>query len=146
MITETSMSLSEGTTEQASSIEEVSSFMEEVSEQTKQNAVSANQANELALIAKNTAVEGNEKMSEMLQAMNEINEASGNISKIIKVIEKLHFRLIFGFECGSGGSRAGQYIGFAVVAEEVRNLAGKSSDAAKETSTYCSSVKSGFWY
>ena len=46
------MSLSEGTTEQASSIEEVSSFMGEVSEQTKQNAVSANQANELALTAK----------------------------------------------------------------------------------------------
>ncbi|HHX17999.1 MAG TPA: HAMP domain-containing protein [Clostridium sp.] len=136
-VSETSMSLSEGTTEQASSIEEVSSFMEEVSEQTKQNAVSANQANELALIAKNTAVEGNEKMSEMLQAMSEINEASSNISKIIKVIDEIAFQTnILALNAAVEAARAGQYgKGFAVVAEEVRNLAGKSSDAAKETST-----------
>lgn len=135
-VSETSMSLSEGTTEQASSIEEVSSFMGEVSEQTKQNAVSANQANELALTAKNTAVEGNEKMSEMLQAMNEINEASGNISKIIKVIDEIAFQTnILALNAAVEAARAGQYgKGFAVVAEEVRNLAGKSSDAAKETS------------
>ncbi|TYQ15585.1 UNVERIFIED_CONTAM: methyl-accepting chemotaxis protein [Acetivibrio alkalicellulosi] len=135
-VSETSMSLSQGSTEQASSIEELSSSVEEVANQTKQNAVSANQANELALTAKNTAVEGNERMYEMLQAINKINEASGNISKIIKVIDEIAFQTnILALNAAVEAARAGQYgKGFAVVAEEVRNLAGKSSNAAKETS------------
>jgi methyl-accepting chemotaxis protein len=90
-----SQALSQGATEQASSIEELTASINEVAAQTKENALNANQANELALKAKENAVHGNEQMKEMLRSMEEINEASTNISKIIKVIDDIHFKQIY---------------------------------------------------
>ncbi len=130
-----SMSLSQGAAEQASSVEQLTVSLDEISFQTKQNAASAMQANTLAEEAKVNAAQGNERMKEMLRSMDEINDASGSISKIIKVIDEIAFQTnILALNAAVEAARAGQHgKGFAVVAEEVRNLAARSANAAKET-------------
>lgn len=134
-VSASSMALSQGATEQASSIEELTASIEEISTQTMLNAQNASQANELAEAAKENAIQGNQQMKEMLQAMEEINNASGNIFKIIKVIDEIAFQTnILALNAAVEAARAGQHgKGFAVVAEEVRNLAARSANAAKET-------------
>lgn len=134
-VSDGSQALSQGSTEQASSIEELSSSIAEIASQTKQNAINANQANDLAKDAKAFAEKGNRQMSEMLASMAEINEASSNISKIIKVIDDIAFQTnILALNAAVEAARAGAHgKGFAVVAEEVRNLAARSAEAAKET-------------
>jgi chemotaxis methyl-accepting protein methylase len=121
--------------EQASSIEELTASLEEISSQTKLNADNAGTANRLADEARTDAAQGNVHMKEMLKAMEEINESSSNISKIIKVIDDIAFQTnILALNAAVEAARAGQHgKGFAVVAEEVRNLAARSADAAKET-------------
>jgi methyl-accepting chemotaxis protein len=134
-VSDSSIALSQGATEQASSIEELTASLEQISSQTKVNAENANQANELAEIAKLNAIRGNSQMSEMQKAMEEINVSSSNISKIIKVIDEIAFQTnILALNAAVEAARAGQHgKGFAVVAEEVRNLAARSANAAKET-------------
>jgi methyl-accepting chemotaxis protein len=134
-VSDSSVELSQGATEQASSIEQLTASIEEISSQTKLNAENANEANELAEIARENAAQGNGHMKEMLKAMEEINESSSNISKIIKVIDEIAFQTnILALNAAVEAARAGQHgKGFAVVAEEVRNLAARSANAAKET-------------
>jgi len=134
-VSESSMLLSQGATEQASSIEQLTASIEEISSQTKLNTENANEANKISDEAKTDAEKGNVRMKEMLKAMDEINESSGNISKIIKVIDDIAFQTnLLALNAAVEAARAGQHgKGFAVVAEEVRNLAARSANAAKET-------------
>lgn len=126
--------LSQGSVEQAASVEQLSSSATEILEMTKQNAEAAKKASDLSQISKDICVDGNTKMQELLEAINSISESSGKISKIIKVIDDIAFQTnILALNAAVEAAQAGQYgKGFAVVADNVKDLAQRSARAAKE--------------
>ncbi len=134
-VSDGSQALASGATEQAGSIEQLTASISDVADMTRQNALSANEANELASKTQNSAKSSNQQMKDMLEAMDEINVSSKNISKIIKVIDDIAFQTnILALNAAVEAARAGQHgKGFAVVAEEVRTLAARSASAANET-------------
>lgn len=130
-----SQQLSEGSSEQASSIEETSSTLEESSSMVRQNTENTKQAAVLAKQAKDSAGKSNNEMQNMMGSMEDLKKSSGEIAKIIKVIDEIAFQTnILALNAAVEAARAGEAgQGFAVVAEEVRNLAQRSAQAAKDT-------------
>jgi hypothetical protein len=127
--------LSQGSAEQASAIEETSSTLQEAASMLEQTSANTIQAVELSTQAKQSADKGNIEMQEMMNSIQEIKKSSDQIAKIIKVIDDIAFQTnILALNAAIEAARAGEAgLGFAVVAEEVRNLAGRSAQAAKDT-------------
>ena len=136
-ISQASKSVAEGASDQAASLEETASSLEELSVMTRQNNDNAQKTNQLMVQARDSADHGAREMQSMNTAMQAIRSSSIEISKIIKTIDEISFQTnILALNAAVEAARAGEAgLGFAVVAEEVRSLAQRSADAARETTT-----------
>ena len=132
-VSDYSQSVSQGATQQASAIEELSATLTDVSAQIAQN--SEDSKNAFDFVSENTEAVNNcnEDMANMLKAMNAIKTSSDEIAKIIKVIDEISFQTnILALNAAVEAAREGSK-GFGVVADEVRRLASRSAEAAKQT-------------
>ena len=143
-ISAVSQTLSQGTTEQASAVEELSSTVSGIAEISRTNAEEADKASEMSREATVGVDESNTYMTQMLDAMNEITSTSKEISKIVKAIDDIAFQTnILSLNAAVEAARAGASgKGFAVVADEVRNLSQRSAEAAKTTTALVESTVS----
>ncbi len=130
-----SQGLAAGSSQQAASAEEISSSMSQLGAQTKNNSDNARTASQLSQEMLNNVSSGNEQMTQLMASMKEINETSLDVGKIIKVVDEIAFQTnLLALNAAVEAARAGKYgKGFSVVADEVRNLASRSAEAAKST-------------
>jgi methyl-accepting chemotaxis protein len=129
--------LSSRTEQQASALAQTASSMEQLTATVRQNADNARQASGLALEASSTAERGGDVVGQVVKTMHGISDSSQQIAEITNVIDSIAFQTnILALNASVEAARAGeQGRGFAVVAGEVRNLASRSADAAKEIKT-----------
>jgi methyl-accepting chemotaxis protein len=134
-VSQSSQHLAQGTSEQASSLEESSASLEEMASMTRQNAENSDKANALMREASELVSEGVQAMKGMTDAIDKIKQSSTETAKIIKTIDEIAFQTnLLALNAAVEAARAGEAgNGFAVVAEEVRNLARRSAEAAKNT-------------
>ena len=144
-VAETSQTISEGATEQASAIEELTASLGEVNEKVQNSVKHAKETNVITSELGVQIEESNEKMNEMVKAMEEIDNSSRNIREIINTIASISEQTnLLALNAAIEAARAGESgKGFVVVAEEVRKLAEESSQAVKDTAELIeSSIKS----
>ncbi len=136
-VADASQILSRGATDSAASLEKISTSLNEASSRTSVNANNSSQANRLSQETKLAAEKGSKQMEMMIGEMVEINQTGHNISKIIKSIDGIAFQTnLLALNASVEAARAGRNgKGFAIVAQEVRNLAGRSANAAAETAS-----------
>ncbi|WP_455749350.1 methyl-accepting chemotaxis protein [Mameliella alba] len=126
--------LSERTANQAASLEETAAAVHELTENVASSAKNTQEANQVAATASQTALEGARTVEEASGAMTRIQTSSDQITRIIGLIDDIAFQTnLLALNAGVEAARAGSAgSGFAVVAEEVRVLAGNASDAARQ--------------
>jgi methyl-accepting chemotaxis protein len=131
----TSLALANGASQQAAALEETSASLEEIASLTKSNASNTSSAKEFSSQTRLAAEAGSTDMNAMTAAMEEIKTSSHNIRKIIKTIDEIAFQTnLLALNAAVEAARAGEAgQGFAAVADEVRNLAQRSTNAARET-------------
>jgi len=127
--------LAQGSSEQAASLEETSSTTEEINSMAARNTGNAGVMAQMVSESQLQFTQANRQLGEMVTAMDEIGDSSARISKIIKVIDEIAFQTnILALNAAVEAARAGQAgMGFAVVANEVRNLAQRCAQAAQDT-------------
>ena len=130
-----SQALAQGTSEQATAAEALSASTAEISEEVRRNAEHASAASSVSQTAVREMENGKMQMQQMTEAMNNIRRSSEQIGKIIHTIDDIAFQTnILALNAAVEAARAGEFgKGFSVVADEVRSLANKSAEAAKNT-------------
>ncbi|WP_404422585.1 methyl-accepting chemotaxis protein [Nibricoccus sp. IMCC34717] len=127
--------VADGSSSQAASLEETSAALEEISGMTRSNAENAELAHRTANETRSAVEHGSTQMHELTEAMAALNTSSQDVTRIIKEIDEIAFQTnILALNAAIEAARAGEAgAGFAVVAEEVRSLAQRSAQAARET-------------
>ncbi|HEY0970098.1 MAG TPA: methyl-accepting chemotaxis protein [Gemmatimonadales bacterium] len=141
-ITSGSQALAQGASEQAGSLEEVAASLQEMAAMSRQSAGNADEARALAEETRAAAAEGQNRMTRLTETVSRIKHSSDATTRILKTIDEIAFQTnLLALNAAVEAARAGEAgRGFAVVAEEVRSLALRSAEAARQTAALVEEV------